>query len=136
VLARAGQEAGTRRASGYRLVNLLNKPRLSHRLAWLLHFGDWPSVHIDHMNGDPSDNRIANLRDVSAAMNLQNLKGPMAGKKHGSLIGSAWHEQTGKWRAVIRIGGKQKSLGYFVTEIEAHEAYVKAKRLHHPGGLL
>jgi len=32
-----------------------------------------------------------------------------------------------KYKAVIRIGGKLKHLGYFRTEVEAHQAYLKAK---------
>lgn len=136
ILANAGDEAGTIRKDGYRAINLLGRPWLSHRIAWFLFYGVWPSGHVDHMNGSRIDNRIANLRDVSRAENLQNMKKATASKKHGCLIGSAWHRQTGKWRAVIRINGRQKSLGYFYTEQEAHAAYVKAKRQFHPGGLL
>ena len=35
----------------------------AHRVAWALHYGEWPLMEIDHINGDHTDNRIANLRD-------------------------------------------------------------------------
>src|SRR3546814_1788886 len=49
-------------------------PLLAHRVAWAIHYGEWPNGQIDHINGDPSDNRIANLRDVSALENARNAK--------------------------------------------------------------
>lgn len=42
-----------------------------HRLAWWFHYGKWPDNQIDHINGDKGDNRIANLRDVTAKENAQ-----------------------------------------------------------------
>jgi len=47
---------------------------LAHRLAWLYMAGAWPSGVIDHMNGDPSDNRWSNLRDVTQAENNANRR--------------------------------------------------------------
>lgn len=134
VVARAGKEAGTTcKRSGYRLINIDCVPRPSHRLAWLYVYGNLPVNRIDHINGNPSDNRIANLRDVVAQVNSQNMRRAMASKKHGSLLGTAWHKGTGKWRALIKVGFKQRSLGYFNTEEEAHEAYLVGKRKFHEG---
>lgn len=133
VSARAGSEAGTQRPTGYRLVNIGGMPMLTHRLAWLHFHGQWPSYDIDHINGDPSDNRLCNLRDVPHQINLQNMRRSTKGRKHGSLMGTAWHAKTGKWRALIKVEGHQRSLGYFVTEELAHKAYVEAKRRFHGG---
>ncbi len=133
VSVRSGSVAGTQRPNGYRLININGTPILEHRLAWLYHFGEWPRHHIDHINGNPSDNRIANLRDVPRQVNMQNMRHAMSGKKHGSMLGTAWHEGTGKWRALIKIDARQCSLGYFDTEAQAHEAYVVAKRRYHEG---
>lgn len=133
-IVRAGCEAGTTHSSGrYRAINLDGKPVLVHRLAWLYVHGVWPKNHIDHINGNGLDNRIANLRDVSRSVNLQNMRQAMRDKKHGTLIGAMWHEGTQKWRALIRVNRRQKSLEYFATEQLAHEAYVASKRKFHEG---
>lgn len=128
-----GQRAGTQRPNGYRLININGIPMLEHRLAWLYVYGAWPEGDIDHINGDRSDNRIANLRAVTRQVNLQNIRRPKVSKKHGSLLGTAWHASTGKWRALIKSNGRQVSLGYFKTEQAAHEAYLTAKRRLHKG---
>lgn len=130
---KAGDEAGTQRPTGYRLVNIGGKPMLTHRLAWLHVHGEWPQHDIDHINGDPSDNRLANLRDVPHSVNQQNLRRSTKGRKHGTLMGTAWHAGTRKWRALIAVNGRQKSLGYFATEEQAHQAYIAGKRRYHEG---
>ena len=40
--------------------------------------------------------------------------------------GVSFHKASNKWRAEIMINGKNKYLGYFKTEIEAHQAYQNA----------
>jgi hypothetical protein len=45
---------------------------VAHRVAWALYYGSWPEHTIDHINRDPSDNRIENLRDVPQAVNNTN----------------------------------------------------------------
>jgi len=42
-----------------------------HRAAWALFYGRWPT-EIDHLNGNKTDNRIENLREVSRGENDQN----------------------------------------------------------------
>ena len=44
---------------------------LLHRMAWALYYGRWPSM-IDHINGNPCDNRLCNLRETSCRENLVN----------------------------------------------------------------
>ncbi|MFX4377260.1 HNH endonuclease, partial [Acinetobacter baumannii] len=41
-------------------------------MAWLYVHGVHPTGQIDHIDGDPLNNRISNLRDVSHAVNQQN----------------------------------------------------------------
>jgi (p)ppGpp synthase/HD superfamily hydrolase len=87
---------------------------------------------IDHINGSRADNRIANLRPSDHRHNAENLKQATA-QNSCKLIGAHWHKLTKQWRANIRVQGKQKSLGKFPTAIDAHLAYVKAKRELHAG---
>ena len=108
----------------------------AHRLAWLLFHGHWPNGLIDHKNGNPSDNRIQNLRVVSHAHNMQNQVRPHRNNASG-FLGVSWDSKKKRWRAQITVtcGDKTKtvSIGRFATPKEAHEAYLNAKREHHPG---
>ena len=101
----------------------------AHRLAWLYMTGEWPTKVIDHINGNPQDNRFANLRSVSCRENSQNLRKQPAGGASG-LLGAA-KGSGGKWVAAIKINGKKKYLGRFLKPEDAHQAYVLAKREYH-----
>lgn len=109
--------------SGYVKTRYKMRDIYVHRLLWILHYGDIPQKKvIDHINGDRGDNRIENLRLITQRQNLQNTHRHRAGK----LAGCSFVKQVGKWRAHMRIGQKVKNWGYFNTEAEAHEAYLKA----------
>lgn len=117
---------------GYRTIGLQGDKHLAHRVAWAHFYGEWPGKMIDHINGDKGDNRIANLRDVSAQTNLQNRRNCMPSNVSG-LLGAVWNPPTKTWRARIQIGKKFIQLGMFDTALEAHNAYVQAKRIYHAG---
>src|SRR5678815_4163626 len=68
-----GDEAGSIRRSGYRIVFIDGKEIRAHRIVWLLLYGCWPAQEIDHINGDRLDNRPVNLRDVSRTVNAMNV---------------------------------------------------------------
>ena len=124
----------TRTGAGYLEVRFSVVRELAHRLAWALHHGEWPASVIDHIDGNPSNNRISNLRDVSQSVNAQNIKGPK-GRSRSGLLGA--HSYLGdRFRSSIVVGGVKVYLGTFLTEIEAHEAYLEARRKHHPGNTL
>lgn len=94
-----------------------------HRLIWLYHHGDWPTNQVDHINGDKLDNRIKNLREVTAAENTQNVdRGGVSFDKR---------KVTRPWRARIMVHGKPISLGYYDTKQEARAEYLRAKRVYH-----
>lgn len=131
VKAKLGRIEGTRTGRGYLSVTLDRRMYLLHRLAWLYVHGDHPKGIIDHINGDKSNNRIANLRLVTASENAQNLHGPHRDNKSGYL-GVTKCLVTGRWRAFIFAGGKQRALGRYDTPEEAHAAYMKAKAGLHP----
>ncbi len=129
---RAGDVAGDVTTAGRWRIKYAGRSYQAHRLAWLYVHGEWPTNQIDHIDGDPLNNRINNLRDVTAAVNQHNRKRASRGNLTG-LIGAA-KSYGGKFRAQIHISGKTIGLGTFVTALEAHEAYLKAKRELHPDG--
>lgn len=69
----SGKPAGTIR-SGYLRINVHGINILAHRAAWAITHGEWPKNVIDHINHDPLDNSIKNLRDVSALENARNRR--------------------------------------------------------------
>jgi hypothetical protein len=108
---------------GYFVTRVYGTAMLIHRVAWLLHYGEFPKNQLDHINGNRLDNRICNLRDATSRENLQNMKVHRDGKK---LVGTVFHKKTKRWFAVIWLDGKSHALGGHNTEQEAHEAYKKA----------
>lgn len=124
-----GTLAGTAHSAGYRTIKILSSRYYAHRLAWLYVHGEMPILQIDHVNGDRSDNRIANLRLSTSGQNAQNkCSRPGSTSKY---LGVYLHSGSGKWNAQIRVSGKKKNLGYFKSEEEAAAAYCAAKsKLH------
>lgn len=124
-----GSIAGWKDTDGYVRVTYRKKRYAAHTLIWMLNHGTTPKGVIDHINGIKTDNRIENLRDVTNAENIQNMRAPMKGNKSGYL---GVCSEGPRFRALITVNGKQERIGVFDTPEEAHEAYVKRKREVHP----
>lgn len=115
-------------ADGYKKGRIARKLYRAHRVAWAIHTGRWPDHHIDHVNGDRSDNRIKNLRDVPRSENQKNMCKPS--DNTSGRIGVWWHKQNAKWIAEIRVDKRKKHLGSFTTFDEACAAREKAEIEH------
>lgn len=121
----AGKEAFTR--SGRQCAGtLFGKTELAHRIAWAIFYGHWPEAEIDHINGNPRDNRIKNLRDVSRKENCRNTCIP----SHNSsgIMGVSWHKRQKKWRAHIKHDGVYRHIGTFADLNDAITARKSAER--------
>lgn len=127
---RIGKVAGTLDTHGYFQIKVDGVLYLSHRLAWLYVYGEWPSSVIDHVNGIQSDNRICNLRVATAAQNAQNRHRCPVDKKSCGMLGVTPEGE--RWRAQIRASGRNIFLGNFVEKEDAHIAYMEAKKELHP----
>lgn len=134
---RAGRQAFTYvSARGYCVTTFRGKEGettlAAHRVAWALHYGEFPSGQIDHINGIRTDNRISNLRDVVNAENAKNLA--MKSSNTSGVTGVYLHKQTGKWCAQINAFGKTIGLGLFTQKNEAIIARKAAERVlnYHP----
>ena len=113
---------------GYIRIAINKKRYYLHRIIYKYFNEEWDityshSNQIDHIDINPSNNRIENLRIVN---NSQNLKNRNKFKNCSSKFkGVSWNKQNNKWKAHISINGKSKHLGYFEKEEEAAEAYKK-----------
>jgi hypothetical protein len=85
-------------------------------------YGVLPSKEIDHINGDPGDNRIANLRLATRRENMANARRHK--NNRSGLKGAYYNIHRGKWYSSIR----GQFLGYVATKQEAHAAYCDAAR--------
>lgn len=132
----SGSEAGSRVGRRVQL-SIAGKRYFAHRVAWFFEYGEWPHGEIDHINGDPFDNRITNLRDVTRSVNAQNLKKARSNSTTGFLgVRFDKNRTRSPYVAALVINGKAMSLGCFRTPQEAHAVYLAAKRIHHEGNTL
>lgn len=125
-----GKEAGCADNTRRLTISVDGSRYFAHRLAWLYTHGIWPKGVIDHIDGNPGNNALANIRDVSVAINSQNRRRARSESKTGVL---GVFKKNGHFFASISVNDKTRHLGVFETVEEAHEAYVKAKRVLHPG---
>ena len=125
--ARVEQQAGNKRKDGYWIVRVDGHNFLQHRVIWLLHHGYLPEHIVDHINGDPSNNRISNLREASQACNLINKK--LSPKSVSGVAGVTFPKREKRWRVDITLpNGKKKALGYYTDLTKAVWARYNAER--------
>lgn len=124
----AGQRAGGPSPSHGRIVvNLGRRLVLAHRVIWKMVHGEDPPLDIDHIDGDPTNNRLSNLRLATKHQNLRNAK-----RHRGKALpkGVTLDKKRGNYRANIYIAGRQRHLGNFDDPAQAHAAYCAAAREH------
>jgi hypothetical protein len=102
-------------SNGYIVVGLLNVNYRAHRLAWLIVHGEPVPPIIDHDDGNPLNNRIDNLKDLTQSQNL--FKASIRSDNTSGFKGidvRPW----GSFR--VRIG--RVNIGHFATIEEARAA--------------
>uniref|UniRef100_A0AB39AJ78 HNH endonuclease n=1 Tax=Klebsiella phage KpTRp1 TaxID=3236632 RepID=A0AB39AJ78_9CAUD len=117
----AGKEAGSTKKNHwngkyYKYIRLLDRDYMFHRIVWLYINGVLPEV-IDHINGDPTDNRLCNLRNTTPLGNSRNMRR----RKNNvtGIPGVIIHCQNGRYVAQIGVEGKTKHLGITPDFFEA-----------------
>jgi len=116
-----GKEAGSVSGNGYVSIKINNRHYQSHRLAWLIIHGEWPPKDLDHIDGDPSNNRIANLRLATRQENTRNVG--LRKTNSTGVPGVYWNKNAGKFASHISDDAYKKiHLGLFPTLAEAAAA--------------
>lgn len=107
---------------GYYQVEIYKKRIYIHQLvaiSFLNHKKDGHKLVVDHINDIKTDNRLENLQIVTQRENNRKTQGNYSSQYKGVN----WQKGINKWRAKITINNKQKHLGVFNSEYEAHLAY-------------
>lgn len=122
--AKAGNLAGCKvkiERNEYLKVTVCGVPTYAHRIAWAMTYGYWPSG-LDHQDGNGLNNKIDNMREVTAVGNGRNRSRSKANTS--GTTGVLWLKRSQKWRAGIKVRGVYYSLGSF-SDIDAA---VKARK--------
>ena len=122
----ANREALTsNHGDGYRQGTILNVKVRAHRVVWALFHGYWPD-EIDHIDGDASNNRLSNLRNVDHKQNGRNIRLPS--NNTSGRIGVKWNKTDRKWIAEIKVSGRTFYLGRFNNFNDASSARFDAEQ--------
>lgn len=63
---KAGERAGFfNPETGYRHIVINGVDYFEHDLVWLYIYGEMPDAPLEHIDGDKTNNRVANLRKIS-----------------------------------------------------------------------
>lgn len=108
---------------GYCHVHLRPQTGIVHRLVWEAFMGKIPDImEINHKDGNKQNNRLDNLEVVYVRENQSHSQQKI---KNKTTIGCWQRKNGGSWVAQISINGKQKYLGDFATQEEAHQRYLQ-----------
>ena len=86
-------------------------------------------LEVDHINGDPLDNRRQNLRLVTRAQNAQNIRRPVG---RLGIRGVCWDSERAKYSANATINGKSHRIGRYEKLEDAITAVTEYRREHMP----
>jgi HNH endonuclease/AP2 domain len=128
-IRRDGKNKGKRAGSikqGYLWIQIERKTYAGARLAWLYMTGKWPTVVVDHIDRDPTNNRWANLREADFKQNAGNAS--LFSTNKSGVRGVHWAKKEKCWVAMITIDNKRFYLGRFKTKEEAAAVYAQAAR--------
>lgn len=123
----AGKPAGHKSGRGYVQVWVWGRLYLAHRVVWKMHHGDEPAI-LDHIDGNPANNRIENLRPANQVQNQANRKRTRGRALPKGVLGTP----AGSFIAVITIPGRKKfHIGTFTTVEQAQAAYFREAQAAH-----
>ena len=111
----AEKPAGSRNPRGYIKIAISKKHYMAHRLIWLYHKG-WLPEALDHKNGNPSDNRLGNLR---AATQMENRWNSRRRQKTSTNVKGLYLRDGKYYEAHVCTNYKRYYIGRFIRKSDA-----------------
>jgi hypothetical protein len=111
-----------------RTIEFKQKNYKAHRLIFLLHYGYLPK-YIDHIDGNPRNNKIENLREATHQQNSCNTK--LRKDNTSGYKGVSFKKELNKWLAQSTLYGKNHYLGIFVHKEDAISAAKAFREANH-----
>lgn len=121
----AGRVPGTANTNGHIQILVHKRLRLAHQLIWAMVTDEWPSMDIDHIDCERSNNKWNNLRLATKVENTANRKATVRNKSGLKCV--SFDKKSGRWRTDFTHNGRRRFMGYsdcpaaasFVYQIEA-----------------
>jgi len=127
--AKAGQTVGCLASNGYLVVRINNVLHYVHRLVFFMHHGFFPA-YVDHIDGNPANNRIGNLRQSTNQQNSCNQRIKKANKSGFKNV--SWSKEKNKWVVRVQTFGQVVHVGYFENLKDAVDAAIISRNtIHH-----
>lgn len=123
-----GKKVGFLDKTGYTYTRIKTKIYGIHRIIYAMHNGYMPFI-VDHVDKNPLNNCIENLRPATKSQNAMNSK--IQKNNKSGVKGVCWHKHAKKWHARIVVKGKCKSIGLFKNLIDAELAVQKIRKKMH-----
>jgi hypothetical protein len=119
-------------SDGYIRGKIFDQMQREHRLVWLFVTGSWPQDQLDHIDGNPTNNAITNLREVSTTENQKNKS--LRVDNTSGVPGVFWYTRLRKWQATIGVNNQRIVLGRYENWFDAVCARKSAEVLYgfHP----
>ena len=127
-IGKVGTVAGAVNSTGRSQIGIDGVYYLAHRIVYLWHHGNVPEF-IDHIDGNPLNNRIENLRPATKLQNSWNMK--TSANSTSGVKNVKWHKQSSKWDVTISHNKERKTIGRFKHFDDAVSAAIAARKLLH-----
>jgi hypothetical protein len=118
-----GKVVGYDNKNGYKKVVIKHKHYFVHRLIFLINHGYMPDL-IDHIDGNPLNNKIENLRKATRAENALNSK--LQSKNTSGCKNVTWNKDRKKWIVYVKVNKKATYFGQYdcleLADLVAQEA--------------
>lgn len=127
-----GVPAGTVKSDGYRSIGINGKIYLTHRLIFLYHH-DYLPEFLDHIDGNPLNNNILNLREATKQENAQNAKKYKFhnGKPTSSKFkGVSWNKRAKNGSLISRLAVKRNFSDITIQKLMRQKHISKPKLKH------
>jgi hypothetical protein len=128
VQAKIGNKAGTICNNLYKQVSINKEYYYIHRIIFAMFYGYFPNF-VDHIDGNPSNNKIENLREATQTQN--NYNAVLKSNNTSGYKNVYWDKRSSKWLVMVKVERKNKHIGYFDNILIANNAAIMARKQYY-----